>query len=132
MGEYAPWIEIYNASPDSVDLGGMFLTDDYNNPTKWAIPADTILNSGQWMIFWADAETNDGPLHTNFALNAAGGSVGLYTATGDNIVDYLNYGALAANISYGKYPDGVASFREFATPTPAAAELHRAGPAHSQ
>jgi hypothetical protein len=79
-----------------------------------------MLNSGQWMIFWADAETNEGPLHTNFALNAAGGFVGLYTATGDNIVDYMDYGALAANISYGKYPDGVALLREFATPTPAA------------
>jgi spore coat protein CotH len=120
MGEYAPWIEIYNDSPSAVDLGGMFLTNDYNSPTKWAIPANTVLNSGQWMIFWADAEPNEGPLHTNFALNAAGGFVGLYTATGDNIVDYMDYGALAANISYGKYPDGVASLREFATPTPAA------------
>ncbi len=120
QGEHAPWIEIYNDSSGTVDLGGMFLTDDYNNPTKWAIPANTVLNSGQWMIFWADAETNEGPLHTNFALNTAGGSVGLYTSTGDNIVDYMAYVALAANISYGKYPDGVASFREFATPTPAA------------
>jgi lysophospholipase L1-like esterase len=119
MGEYAPWIEIYNASPNAVDLGGMFLTDDYNNPAKWAIPTNTVLNSGQWMIFWADAEPNEGPLHTNFALNSAGGSVGLYNAAGI-VVDYLDYGALAANISYGKYPDGVTAYREFPTPTPAA------------
>ena len=45
MGEYAPWIEIYNNSPDSVDLGGMFLTDDYNNPTKWA---DTGRYNSRW------------------------------------------------------------------------------------
>ncbi|MGA2092466.1 MAG: CotH kinase family protein, partial [Sedimentisphaerales bacterium] len=120
VGKYAPWIEIYNDTDNAVDLGGMFLTDDYNNPTKWAIPASTVLNSGQWMIFWADGNTNDGPLHTNFALNSAGGFVGLYTADGQNVVDYMNYGALAANISYGKYPDGVASYRIFGTPTPAA------------
>jgi len=28
--EYEPWIEIYNASADSINLGGMFLTNDYN------------------------------------------------------------------------------------------------------
>ena len=118
-GEYEPWIEIHNASASSIDLGGMFLTDDYNNPTKWAIPAGTVLNGGQWMIFWADAEPNDGTLHTNFRLNTAGGSVGLYTST-SKIVDYLNYDPLPTNISYGKYPDGTSLRREFTTPTPAA------------
>ena len=118
-GEYEPWIEIYNASASSINLGGMFLTNDYNNPTKWAIPADTVLDSNEWMIFWADAEPNDGPLHTNFALNAAGGSVGLYTSAG-NIVDYLNYDPLPTDISYGEYPDGTPLRREFVTPTPAA------------
>ena len=93
QSEYEPWIEIYNASPNSVDLGGMFLTDDYNNPAKWQIPAGTVLNGGQWMIFWADAEPNDGPLHTNFSLNTAGGYVVLYTDAGE-VIDYLNYGPL--------------------------------------
>ncbi|MBA7677908.1 hypothetical protein ES703_86175 [subsurface metagenome] len=119
QNEYEPWIEIYNASANSIDLGGMYLTDDYGNPTKWEIPASTILNSGDWMIFWADAETGDGPLHTNFVLSDAGGSVGLYTSTGE-IIDYLNYEPLPTDISYGKYPDGTNLRREFITPTPAA------------
>ena len=117
--EYEPWIEIYNSSASSINLAGMYLTNDYNSPTKWAIPAGTVLNGGQWMIFWADAETGDGPLHTNFALSAAGGAVGLYTSA-SKIIDYLNYDALPMDVSYGKYPDGNNVRREFVTPTPAA------------
>ena len=37
-GEYPDWIEIYNAGPNAVDLGGMYLTDDLNDTTKWMIP----------------------------------------------------------------------------------------------
>jgi hypothetical protein len=36
-GEYDDWVEIYNAGPTSVDLGGMYLTDDLEDPTKWMI-----------------------------------------------------------------------------------------------
>jgi hypothetical protein len=35
---YPDWIELYNAGPNAVDLGGMYLTDDANDPTKWIIP----------------------------------------------------------------------------------------------
>ena len=37
-GGYPDWIELYNAGPNSIDLGGMYLTDDMNDPTKWMIP----------------------------------------------------------------------------------------------
>lgn len=37
---YPDWIELYNAGPNTIDLGGMYLTDDMNDPTKWMIPFD--------------------------------------------------------------------------------------------
>ena len=37
-GGYPDWIEIYNAGPTAIDLGGMYLTDDPGEPTKWMIP----------------------------------------------------------------------------------------------
>ncbi|MHC4745677.1 MAG: PEP/pyruvate-binding domain-containing protein [Planctomycetota bacterium] len=37
-GEYPDWIELYNAGPEPIDLGGMYLTDDINEPDKWMIP----------------------------------------------------------------------------------------------
>jgi len=36
---YPDWIELYNAGPSAIELGGMYLTDDESDPTKWMIPA---------------------------------------------------------------------------------------------
>jgi hypothetical protein len=36
-GDYDDWIEIYNSEPTAIDLGGMYLTDDLSEPTKWMI-----------------------------------------------------------------------------------------------
>jgi hypothetical protein len=43
--EYDDWFEIYNASDTAIDLGGMYLTDDLNNPTNWMIPVDITGNT---------------------------------------------------------------------------------------
>jgi len=37
-GGYPDWIELYNGGPTAIDLGGMYLTDDPCDPTKWMIP----------------------------------------------------------------------------------------------
>ncbi|MHC4499573.1 MAG: PEP/pyruvate-binding domain-containing protein, partial [Planctomycetota bacterium] len=37
-GEYDDWIELYNAGPTAIDLGGMYLTDQMSDPTEWMIP----------------------------------------------------------------------------------------------
>ncbi len=36
-GAYPDWIELYNASDQTITLNGMYLTDDVNDPTKWQI-----------------------------------------------------------------------------------------------
>jgi hypothetical protein len=38
FGQADDWIELYNAGATSIDLGGMYLTDDMNEPTEWMIP----------------------------------------------------------------------------------------------
>ena len=39
-GDFDDWIEIYNGEDKAVDIGGMYLTDNLENPTKWRIPDD--------------------------------------------------------------------------------------------
>ncbi len=119
QNEFSPWIEIYNSTGSPIDLSGMHLTNQYSNPTKWTFPNGTSLAGNSWLIVWADAEPGEGPLHTNFALSAAGGVVGLYTADA-HIIDYLNYDPLPANVSFGKFPDGTNPRQEFAVPSPGA------------
>jgi len=37
-GEYDDWIELYNSGSTPVDLGGLYLTDTPDNPTRWQLP----------------------------------------------------------------------------------------------
>jgi len=37
-GEYDNWIEIYNAEDIDINLYGYYLTDNLNDPMKWAFP----------------------------------------------------------------------------------------------
>jgi hypothetical protein len=38
QNEYDDWIEIFNLLNMPLDLAGMYLTDDLDNPTKWQFP----------------------------------------------------------------------------------------------
>src|SRR5680860_418834 len=38
QNEFDDWVEIYNDNALPVNLGGMYLTDDLTDPTKWQIP----------------------------------------------------------------------------------------------
>ena len=37
-GEHPDWLELYNGSDSAVVINGMYLTDDFDEPTKWQIP----------------------------------------------------------------------------------------------
>lgn len=124
-GDYDDWIEIYNSSSTLTwNLGGMYLTNDVasltGNPTKWRIPDDTPVEPGGVALFWADGEEGEGPQHANFTLNAGGGQIGLFDRDvfGNAPISTLAYAAQAADLSYGRFPDGGENWQSFATPTP--------------
>ncbi|MFO0359294.1 MAG: lamin tail domain-containing protein, partial [Flavobacteriales bacterium] len=37
------WVEFYNPTGAAVNIGGYFISDNLNNPTKWEIPAGTTV-----------------------------------------------------------------------------------------
>ena len=117
-----PWIEIYNAGPTTLDLQGYHLTDDYLSPTKWTFPAASNVCSGCWLLVWVDADPGDGPLHTTFALSSGGGSIGLTDPSG-TLVDFINYGSLPADVSYGRFPEANTALRVLSAATPSAANI---------
>ena len=124
-GGYDDWIEIYNLGDTSVDMAGMYLTDDLTNPTKYHIPtgysSQTTIPARGFLVFWADDETTQGPLHTNFKLSGDGEEIGLYDTDGVTQIDAVVFGAQTADISYGRYPDGEENWCFFSTATPGAA-----------
>ena len=64
------WIELYNTSEVSVDVGGWYLSDKEDKPKKWKIPAGTIIGPNDFLVFWCSGRDMavDGAYHTNFRL----------------------------------------------------------------
>jgi len=116
-GDFDPWIEIYNASPTAVELGGMHLSNNFLEPDLWRFPLGTSLCSGCWLVVWADGEPPEGPLHTNFALNPLGGTI-ILSDTGLVEMDAVTYGTLASDTSLGRLPDGGITLLELLSPSP--------------
>ena len=122
--EFDDWIEFYNSNDEPVNLGGLYLTDDLENPVKflipWHSPGLTTIPPRGYLLFWADGETDQGILHTNFKLSAGGEQIGLVQhSDGKNIyIDSLTYLTQAIDRSYGRYKDGTGNWMGFATPTP--------------
>jgi hypothetical protein len=118
QGEFDPWIELYNAGSETLDLGGMYLTNDLGQPTMWRIPDATEICGGCWALFWADGD--DVGDHANFILNPLGGTVAVSDATG-RLIDFLPYGSAPADHAIGRLPDGGQEVRVLSIVTPSAA-----------
>ena len=119
-GDYEDWLELYNPGSAAVDLGGMFLTDDLSDPTQFEIPAGVVIPARGFVVFWADDETAQGPLHTNFKLSKSGEAIGLFDtlAHGNVTIDAVTFAEQTTDVSYGRYPDGGAAWQFFASATP--------------
>ena len=119
-GDTPDWIEIYNSGSTAIDMGGMYLTDDLGDPT-WQIPSGISIGSGEYLLFWADGEDEQGNTHTNFKLGAAGEQVGLFDTDGSTVIDSITFGEQSTDYSYGRYPDANDNWRFMGIPTPGSA-----------
>ena len=122
------WLELYNASTQSVSLAGLYLADNYTNLTQWPFPNNAQIGPSQFLVVFADGLTNlstTNELHTSFVVAANSGSVALTRLTTNGqmqVLDYLNYANLLPNYSYGSFPDGQSFVRQvFFQPTPGGA-----------
>ena len=53
-------IELYNPTASPAAIGGWFLTDDHDKPTKYRIPANTVIPPGGYVIFDESQFNNNG------------------------------------------------------------------------
>ena len=111
--EYEDWVEISNPTSASVDVSGMYLTDDPKNPAKWKFPTNQRIPAGGALLVWCDNESNDGPLHASFKLDGDGEWVGLFDRDGATLIDDVRFGPQRVDVSIGRmygYPSIWASF----------------------
>ena len=48
--ESADWLEIYNTGNVTLNLGGFYLTDNFDDKTKWQIPAGTQIEPKGFLV----------------------------------------------------------------------------------
>lgn len=112
--DYDDWIELYNNSALDISLSGLFLSDDAEDLTKWALP-EQIVESDTYIVFWADSEEVQGENHTNFKLSSGG--EGLFLSDQNlNIIDSIYFGEQLDDIAYGRWPNATGEFT-YITPT---------------
>lgn len=118
-GDSDDWIEIYNAGSEQVSMLGKFLSDDHGNSDKWSFP-DIQIDPGEFLLLWADEDSEQGITHTNFKLNKDGEQIGLWDSEINNFapIDTLSYSKMETDVSWGRYPNGSGPIVILASPTP--------------
>ncbi|MDO5523229.1 MAG: OadG family transporter subunit [Bacteroidia bacterium] len=111
-GQRHAWIEIFNNTYRTQDLGGRFLTNDPNNPKKYPIPRGDVLTRippRQHILFWADNEPFNGTFHVNFVLDPTKENyIALYDNDGKTLLDEIIIPAgIPADKTYGYDQDGI-------------------------
>ncbi len=123
FGEFDDWVEIHNFGDNAINLSGLYLSDNPNEPTKWPFPNETIA-AGEFLLIWADGDEDQGIWHANFRLASSGETVGIYdTDANDNaLIDGVTFGDLDGDEAYGRIPNGVGLF-QLLVPTPAGSNI---------
>lgn len=108
-GQHDDWIELYNNTSNYVSLKNAYLSDSYTTPLKWQFPDAATIAPNSYLIVWADKDTTQEGLHTNFKLSSTGEKLMLSYA-GGTVIDSMSFGTQTADISMQRCPNGTGSF----------------------
>jgi hypothetical protein len=111
------WVELFNTTSSTIDLSGMYLTDEPLNLMKWAFPIGTSIPANGYLLVWCDNDPGQAGIHTNFKLSSLGEN--LVFSNGAMTYDQVAFGVQTTDFAYARCPDGGVSFNS-ATPTPLA------------
>jgi hypothetical protein len=128
-GSGAPdWIEIQNRTASAIDIGGWFLSDSAVDPSKYRIPAGTMIPPGGHVVFYEDLHFGQDSIDPGrivpFALSENGETVFISSAEDDELTDYQSNESFGPSVlgetlgNYYKISSNVWNFVALASPTP--------------
>ncbi|MDP6928408.1 MAG: CotH kinase family protein, partial [Planctomycetota bacterium] len=117
-GEHEDWVELYNASGQTVSVSGMHLSDNFTNSTKWKIPPGQNIPAWSTALIWCDEDGSQGAMHASFKLSSQGEEIGLFSSDGKTLLDTLAFGGQQPDISTGRFFDGGTPWVSFSKPSP--------------
>lgn len=128
QGAFDDWFELYNASENPLNVGGLCFSDDEDEPYRWQLPLHfpekTTIPPHGFLLIWADGQPDQGLFHADFKLGAGGEMVAVFQRDGAGYTERerLEFGPQSPDISWGRYPDGSAELR-IMNPTPEASNV---------
>ncbi len=114
--KYEDWIELYNASDLSVNIGGHYLSDDEDEPKKWQFPPNvSIPAKGYLVVYPSGRNENTSVLHTNFKLSQTKNNPEhiVFSKPNGQIINDVEIVTTKLHQSVGRLTDGSAEWRVF-------------------
>ena len=118
QGQYEDWLELHNLSNNTLNLTGMYLTDNIDNLKKWAFPENTTIPAHGYLLVWLDEDGKaKAGLHANFKLSRNGETVMLVdTDTHDNqVLDTVAFEKQEKDVALGRWPNGSGKLKQVQT-----------------
>lgn len=116
-GDTCDWIELYNGSEQTIQLGGYSFSDNSGELGRYPLP-DKALEPGKYMVILLTNKpetVKSGYSYLPFTISSQGDY--LYLSDGQKIVDYAIIPALGTDMAYGRAP-GAGSFTALSKATP--------------
>ena len=120
------WIELHNATAQSVDISGWYLSDDRDDLMKYRISEGTLVDPCGYIVFDKDRHFGNPEAigcREPFALSDAGETVYLHSGQDGSLTGYsegLTFGPSEIGVSMGRYvgSTGEVDCVPLASPTP--------------
>ncbi len=119
-GTFPDFVELYYDGPSSLNLAGVSITDDSEDPHKFVFGAATTIEPGEYLLLFADSDTTTSGIHLGFALDGDGEALYLYDNSGE-LLDSVEFGLQLPDISVGR--TGADGQWSLTVPTPGQANI---------
>lgn len=105
-GEHKAWVEIYNPSAATINLGGLYLTDDESQPQKYPIRTGNLitkLSPYQSFVIYLDGNDALGTRHSNLVYDPnVENKLFLFDSDGRLLIDQVVIPVLGVDESYAR------------------------------
>jgi len=124
VDQYDDWIEFYNSTQYPINLGGLYITDESDQMTKYHIPTtfpdSTTIPPGGYLMLYPSGKPKLGIQHVEFQLAGSGEYIGISQLYNGSmaVLDELHYPGQTTDVSYGRSQDGRLPWIYFNDPTP--------------
>lgn len=125
-GNHPAWLEVFNTSYNSVNIGGCYLTNDTTGIAKaqsgdkaaldtfktqcYHIPAGdpaTLMPQRSCLLFYLDGQSSRGTFHVNFTIDTSKANyIALIGSDGKTLIDIIKFKRLKPDQSFGCEEDG--------------------------